>query len=504
MKKLLSILLTFVMVFSFVGMTASATEETNGKITITKPAKDTEYNIYRILKVDTHTDDYSSVTYRVADGWEAFFDMPEVQEYIAKDGNGAITGKSTFTQSTAPAFAKLAIEYAKNPTNNVEPYCDPIIANGSDDVVFSNLKLGYYLVDTSIGALCGLTTTQPNASVSLKNLTPTITKQVEEDSNAGTDTSAWSNENTADIDQIVNYDVTIYAQAGAENYVYHDKFDDAFNLIYDNTKGGGEDGIVVKYHKASPSETRNLQKGVEYTISTNTNNCSFEIAFDQSFLSTLSAEDRIYILYSAKLNSNATSEGNINEGWLSYGDNHKTATAVATTYTYGFEIVKTDAMSNMLAGAKFKLFANETDTEAISLVKLNDNSYRRATEAEIAEGANVVTEIEVKLIDNKSIAKVHGFDNDVYYLRETENPKGYNAMVGNKIITISNSDIEASFDADGAYKPGTGVQVINQKGTVLPTTGGMGTTLFVSLGAIVVMGTGVLLVTKKRMSMIDD
>ena len=76
-------------------------------------------------------------------------------------------------------------------------------------------------------------------------------------------------------------------------------------------------------------------------------------------------------------------------------------------------------------------------------------------------------------------------------------------MVGFKTVTISNGNVYAEFDSNN-YKAGTGVQVINQKGAVLPTTGGMGTMLFVTFGAIAVIGAGVLLVTKKRMSMIED
>ena len=184
MKKLLAFLLTFILLFSFIPVTAFADETNSGKIIISNPARDTEYNIYRIFDIQSHSEKYDSVAYRVSEKWQGFFsEGSEALNYVTIDANGAVTKKTTFTQETAPAFAKLAIEYAKNLENGITPDNgttdnSAIEATGSADVVFENLTLGYYLVDTSVGAFCGLTTTQPTATVQLKNVAPTMEKKL--------------------------------------------------------------------------------------------------------------------------------------------------------------------------------------------------------------------------------------------------------------------------------------------------------------------------------------
>ncbi|MBR2503257.1 MAG: LPXTG cell wall anchor domain-containing protein, partial [Oscillospiraceae bacterium] len=457
----------------------------------------TEYNIYKIIDVDSTTADHSLVTYKVADKWAGFFKTSAALNYVSIDQNGAVTAKSTFTQTTAPEFAALAMAYAK--ANGITSDGTKT-ANGTDDVVFDQIPLGYYLVDTSIGALCGLTTTQPTASVSVKNHVPTIAKKVQEDSDATSGTSSWGETNTADIGQVVNFDVTIDAQQGAQNYVYHDKMDDGLTLKIDD-----ETPLEVKFHQNGAAGSVTWKEGVEYTVSTTcTDGCTFEVVIDDEAVKNVKGEDKIYILYSAVLNTNATSAGENNICWLSFGDKHKTEDDKTTTYCYGYEIVKTDASNAMLDGAEFQMYAStDPSAQPIKLYKNADNSYRKATDAEITAGTNIVTDIEVKLVGGKAVARIDGFDNDVYYIKETKNPAGYNAMVGFKTVTISNGNVYAEFDSNN-YKAGTGVQVINQKGAVLPTTGGMGTMLFVTFGAIAVIGAGVLLVTKKRMSMIED
>jgi len=495
MKKLLSVLLTFVMMFSLASVSAFAAD--TGTITISTPNKGTVYNIYKMLDIDSATSDYSLVTYKVAEKWENFFkDGTGALDYVSIAQNGAVTAKSTLTQTTAPEFAALAMKYAKD---NGIAADKTMTANGTDDVVFTGLDLGYYLVDTSIGVLCGLTTTQPTASIALKNHVPTIRKQVEEDSNTGTGTSAWGEKNTADIGQVVNFDVTIDAQAGAENYVYHDVMDEGLTLKKDTTTP-----LVVKYHQASSGNTTELDEGTDYTFAVTADN-GFTITFAEDTLKDIKGQDKFYILYSAVLNEKADSAGEKNKCWLTFGDHHKTEEDFTMTYCYGYEIVKTDAANTMLDGAKFKMYTTNTPgAEPIKLFKIAENSYRKPTEAEITAGTNIETEIEVKLVDNKAVARITGFDSDIYYIEESQNPNGYNAMVGFREITISDDNVYAEYNADTSYKPGTGIQVINQKGAVLPTTGGMGTMMFVLIGTVVVLGTGVLLVTKKRMSMIDD
>ena len=120
-------------------------------------------------------------------------------------------------------------------------------------------------------------------------------------------------------------------------------------------------------------------------------------------------------------------------------------------------------------------------------------TYRRARADE--------TGVAIVVKDGK--VRVVGFDNGTYYLEETEAPDGYNKLSARQKFIISDSNLDATFNGE-IYSTGSGVHVVNKTGSMLPETGGMGTVLFITFGTIVVLVAGILLVTKKRMSMIKD
>ena len=120
-------------------------------------------------------------------------------------------------------------------------------------------------------------------------------------------------------------------------------------------------------------------------------------------------------------------------------------------------------------------------------------TYRRARADEIG--------IDIVVKDGK--VRVVGFDNGTYYLEETEAPDGYNKLSARQKFIISDGNLDATFNGE-IYSTGSGVHVVNKTGSMLPETGGIGTVLFITFGAIVVLAAGVLLVTKKRMAMIKD
>lgn len=522
MKKLLSIFLTIALVFSFATMGVSAAQQgQTGTIYINNIHSETEYKVYKLFDLATMASDGSSYSYKIEEKiegvdnpWYTFFKSSKATPYFIIDVNGAVTKTDAYTEATAIDFAKEALKYAKD--NNITPEADTPTINGSIGK-FENLELGYYLVDSSVGALCGLTTTKPTASITVKNLAPTVDKNVQEDSVAGSGTNSWGKANTADIGQEIKFDVSIFAQAGAENYVYHDKME---NMIFMEDKS-----FEVIHHKVNENEKITLDSD-DYTFSKMcSDGCSFEVVFTQAFCDTIKANDKIYITYSGKLNESATigGNGNKNTGWLTYGDAnngvplHKTEDTITTTYTYGFDIVKTDHNYNKLVGAKFKLYTKASDnTKTYLSLAYNPitNVYRAYNQK--MDNEEIRNEIEVlensqTYAHNFTIARIVGLDNGTYYLEESVAPQGYNKLTTDREFTISGSEIYATFTntIDGSasvytYDKGSGIHIENKAGATMPETGGMGTTLFVSLGAIVVLGTGVLLVTKKRMSMIDD
>ena len=192
------------------------------------------------------------------------------------------------------------------------------------------------------------------------------------------------------------------------------------------------------------------------------------------------------------LNRNAVvaGEGNPNETELQYGDDNYTESDSTKTYTFGFDIVKTDEEHNLLDGAEFKVYDAATGGNEVAVVLMDDGTtYRRAR----------ADETGVPIVVKNGQVRVVGFDNGTYYLEETVAPNGYNKLSNRKAFTISDANLDALFN-DGVFSTDSGVHVVNKTGSMLPETGGIGTTIFYVLGGALVLGAGVALVTKKRMA----
>ena len=156
--------------------------------------------------------------------------------------------------------------------------------------------------------------------------------------------------------------------------------------------------------------------------------------------------------------------------------------------------MKTDSQNKLIDGAEFKIYDAEKGGNEVAVVLMDDGvTYRRAKADE--EGVSIVVK------DGK--VRVVGFDNGIYYLEETVTPNGYNQLAARQKFTISDKNLDAIFN-DGVFSTGSGVHVVNKSGTMLPETGGTGTVMFITFGMLVTLAAGVLLVTKRRMSMIDD
>ena len=518
MKKFISLLLAVLMVMSLATTAFALQDKTNGvvdttgTITINGASEEYTYAVYKMLHLDTYDNDNGAYIYRVETKWEAFFAPADVENdveagpgraYVNIDDQGNV---SWIAGADVAEFAKVALQYARD--NSIAAEATSVeTAFTATGYTFTGLTLGYYLVDTSMGALCGLNTTKPEAHISVKNGIPTIDKAVEEDSHVGTGTNPWGSTNNADIGQRVNFDVTINAQAGAENYVYHDDMDAGLTFIADS--------VVVKYHDPNltgAEATVDLVAGTHYTLHVNPAecsieavesdwNCTFEIEFHETFLETIKANDKIYISYAATLNDQAVvgEPGNHNSAILEYGDNHRTEEDITTTYTYGFEIFKTDANLVPLVGAEFQLLNYDKQPMKVYLHQAS-GEYRVGTKALAGEvECDVIT-----VLNANGVARVDGLDNGTYYLRETKAPNGFTLLTEDVQFIISGSNLYADRDDNGAISVGAAVHVENNKGVTLPTTGAMGTAMFITFGTIVVLGAGVLLVTKKRMGMIQD
>ena len=476
-KKIAAIMLSVMMVLGMCSVVGA--EETTGKITINNAISGQKYKIYKMLDLESYDKDNNLYSYKPAnDKWKTFFETGEGKNYVDINENGYVEWK---TGAKVEKLAQKALAYAG--TESMTATDEKDVSDGGTTVEFTGLKLGYYLVGSSAGALCSLDTTNPDATIREKNGVPSVEKEVQEDSD-----NHWDNNNTADIGQTVNFKTTITAQAGAQSYVLHDKMSDGLTFNSDVTvkiirSGAAEETLV---------DSQNYEVKTEGFSSGDT--CTFHVEFKQTFCDNLANGDQIIIYYSAKLNDEATikTDKNKNETWLGYGDNKFTTHKTTTTYTYEIPVFKytieTAMTKKPLAKATFKLSKKSDGSETIKIKqKTGENNVY------LVDPNATTTEITT---DSTGEFTIQGLDADTYYLTETKQPDGYNKLSEPvKIVIAENGTITIGESTSTVNQ----VEVENNTGSILPSTGGMGTTLFYIFGAILVIGSGVVLITKKRM-----
>lgn len=492
-KKIAAIMFAFMMVVSMscnVKAVEGTSPATKGTITITGAKKGETYKLYKILSLESYSytendKDNGNYAYTLTgDGWNNFITGTGIlNEYFEYDETGIyLKWKGNKDAARVEAFAQLALKFARNEEYNVQPVQTAQKAT-SDTVIYSGLDLGYYLVDSSMGTLCALTTTNQKAEIVEKNTAPTVEKKV-----GNSAENVNSENNTASIGDTVYFQTTITAQPGAQNYVLHDKMDAGLNFNENSVKA-----ILNK------NETKKELTVTDYSVVTRDledtdPKCTFHIKFSQLLCDSLAANDTITVTYTATLDEDAliAGDGNKNETWLKYGNSQNTQHKTTTTKTFEMNVFKytedktDETKKDGLADAVFTL-KKDGEINTINFVKektdeTNGDVYRVANTGD----ANITTNKSGKFT-------IKGLGAGTYYLTETKQPAGYNKLK-NPVTVVIDNDGNVKVD-DANADP---VEVENKTGTVLPSTGGVGTTMIYLVGAVLVLGSGVVLATKRR------
>lgn len=468
-KKFMAALLAVAMLCAMAVPAFAASANNNGSITVKKAVNDQTYNAYRIFDLESYTTGKDgNYSYTLSEKWEkaGFASSTAFTTYFELDGN-YVKAKDNLSDSTAADFAKLALTFAK--TNNVS--ADATAVAAGEEAHFTNLPTGYYLVDTTVGSLCMLDTTADDVEIDEKNEVPDIDKTI----------TGGTTENTSDakIGDVVDYKVVVHAKKGAANYVVTDTMTEG--LTFNND---------IKVTVGSNT----LTNGTDYDVTATEH--GYTLTFSQTYLDTLTANSTdITITYSATLNSKAAIKGeegaNKNTVKLTYGNNIDTTEKFTETSTYKFDLVKTDDAKKLLADAHFSLYESEVGGEAIKLVDLGNGVYR------VADKNDTVTTTDIVTVDT-GIITIKGLNKATYYLEETKAPQGFNKLDSRQKVDLTDGNKLANMTDATTYVDG-GVNVVNKSGTVLPSTGGMGTTLFYVIGGGLMVAAVILLVTKKRM-----
>lgn len=464
-RKLASLLLALVMVFAL-ATTAFATEAgtttTTGTITVDNPVAGQTYTAYKIFDVvyDAAKEHYS---YTIASTSEWF---NTVSTYANDTTHGLtltqVNGGDTYVVTTGNGFS--APDFAATLKTAVSGKTGKELTASGSSVTVDNLPLGYYFVASTSGALCNLTTTNPEVTIHDKNDMPF---------------EKTADQTNVDVGQTVNYTVTgkvpDYTGFNAYTYKVADTMSEGLTFKKDVkvTVGGADESTACT---------------VAYDANENANSFTVTIPVMNY---QIGAE--IKVTYSAVVNENAIAVVSKNNAKLIYSNDPTTDSTnesepvIVNVYTSKIVIDKyeTGKETTKLPNAQFVLYKEVTSGTSTLYYKWNADKK--------VEWVADMKDATVVKTDENGAATFGGLANGDYYLVETKAPAGYNQLTEPYKVTVAGSDTDTA-------KLSVTAKVANNTGTLLPSTGGMGTTVFYVLGAVLVLGAVVLLVTKKRMS----
>lgn len=480
-KKLAGLALALIMALALMApaMAADATS-----ITVNNAIDGKTYTAYKMFDATT-TESGEQGAFTVNSAWADFFkEGGDGYSYVTISSTGYVTAMSFDTALTneaadweeAQTFAMLALEYAEK--NGVTGY-SKVAADGKAVIDTTGAGYGYFVIDSSVGALCMVQTNLKNVTISEKNELPGIEKTVTYP--AGTH-----------IGDTVNYTIEVPVVAGATKYVIYDVLSNG--LTY-NANSFALDVYMKFGEEWRPGHTVEdvaWSKTNKVTVAEGENKI-FEVSMDDDFMLALGEDEDEYMIritYTATINENAVAV-NGNTATLNYGNGEHVSSTTQTheqpdVKLYQFEVKKVDGEGNALTGAEFKLYDAKTDGNEI-YVKNAPAAAAGKYDYVVTPNADEATTIKAGNV------KIFGLGDGDYFLEETVAPDGYNQLTERKQLTIAGADLVTD----------SAVEVINQSGATLPATGGIGTTIFYTLGGLLLVGSVILFVTKKRTGMAD-
>jgi len=484
--KILAVMVAMVMTLGLTATNVSAATPTTGSITVNPNNNGQVYTLYKLFDAEiTFGADgkQQAITYKLPAGKS--LDTTGEQWFEIND-NGFVEAKNTLNETVMKSAAfkewAMSIGTPNSETKTAAKDNDP-------NVKWEGLSFGYYFVDSTLGSYIGIDSANPNATIQDKNNPPKLDKKIKsvKDVNnaddgsifAATDTSEiqfegdGTNEHAiAQIGDTVTFTVDVTIKPGAEAYVLSDTMDEGLTAP-------AASAVTIK-NGETPLGTDAVTVGVSGQTITAT--------FAQTYLNSITTDTVVTMEYTATLNAKAIVGGvNNNKARLEWG--HKDTKdytedeSKVWTAKIGVEKHINTASGEYLSGAGFVLAKGSGE---------NIKYYKRDAATEVVTWVSTIDDATEKLTGtNGQIEPFTGLPNGTYTLIEKTVPAGYNKTT-DTTITINESDVTAENLAKTAI-------VINNAGSVLPSTGGIGTTIFYAIGSVLVVGAGILLISKKRM-----
>ena len=501
MRKLASLLLALALVLSL-ATTAFAADVTN----------DTDHNY----------DAYQIFSGTQAEGDETLGDVEwgtgiKSAEFLAAlkadkrfgEGDANIFAKCTTAKDVAEVladnadlaeeFADVAVEHLTNEKTTLVPKTE------------EELAAGYWLIvdtttpnkdDAKNHAL--LQVTNDPIVIAKKYDAPEVDKEVDNPD--------------ANIGDTVTFTLTATMPSKLEGYetykvIFHDTLSEGLTYTNELTVTIDVDGDVG---------TEGDQKTVTGSFTTTHNAGVLTVSCSDVLALGAKESSKIIVTYTAVLDEDAVigTDGNPNTVYLEYSNDPnwigdgteptgETTEDKVYVYTWELPAIKVDGENHetTLAGAVFSLYLDKDCTNAINLVPLGENRYQVCTltdeEHDSVEDVEHEATAHVTTIttDKSGKFEIEGLEQGTYYLKETKAPAGYNLLTDPvKVVIGEDGVLNPTTDEEGETTGASQIVVENNKGSTLPETGGIGTTIFYILGAVLAVAAVVLLVTKKRMT----
>ncbi|MDD6348133.1 MAG: isopeptide-forming domain-containing fimbrial protein [Lachnospiraceae bacterium] len=551
-KKIVSFLLAAILVLT---MSVSAFADTTGyTITVTNSNKAVsivgkEYNAYKIFDV-TYSEDKKAYAYTVADAFKGF-------NYDGKTGDDLIAavGAMNDNPDALNAFAEAALKYVTDNKIASSGSAAGAVAGDKEQAVISVPSAGYYLVAGNtlttnnqkvVVAACSLTTADPTADVIVKADAPSIDKKIDANKNGSYDEKDVA-ANQGAIGDVVPFVVksAVPDMTGYEKYYFVINDTLSEGLTFNND-------VVVKIGDTTLATS---------AFDVITEGSSFKVVLKDFISYKAQKGAAIIVTYSATINDKAAlgSAGNTNTVTLTYSDNPnvadegtsdkpdlptgsspvgQTPESQTKTYVTGIKLTKVNEEGRTLAGAKFKI-----EGESLNITKINSEIFRESangtyyrlkngtytktapnnndalydsTTVKYEKVETVTTNTTAENIvregwvDASGVLSFTGLAAGTYTITELVAPDGYNKLKAPITVTINWDGTQTTVwsavigDKAADYDNTLGVvtvNVVNSHGALLPTTGSTGTTLFYVIGAVMILGAALILVSKKRMSL---
>lgn len=521
LRKIMTFITTLFMCMGMMNVNAYAAnaDKDSGKggegtLTITEAHKDQTYELFRVFEAVVNANDNAKVSYKPLAGKT----IP-TNDYF-KVENGYIIVQDAAKDTKDPnALSAGAIAWLNTNHETIgEKVTEVVPTEDESDQKVTGLPFGYYFVTTTTGTGISVDTTNKDAVVLDKNPGTSIDKSITGVTDGSVDDTT-KEKALAQVGTTVDYEVRIPIAQNAKSYLFTDVMTDGLTYIV-----GSIEVYVVEHDAVVPSGATALVAGTDaankYGTLTEAANATgtdadIKIVFNDAMLAANNGKD-IVLKYQATVNANAViaNASNPNTATIHWG--HETDALKdsddAEVYSAKLTVKKVDGTDVALEGAGFKLknsagkwYKNtagivswvdaEADGTEIKPVKgTQPNPAYDSAAAAAAAAAGEEYGIPETIPGDDAVASFTGIADGTYTLVETTVPNGYNKA----------SDTEVTIKPASKNNLTTEIAltstVTNNQGTELPSTGGIGTTIFYIVGGIMVAGAVVFLLTKRRMA----